>query len=60
MDYTNPTEPVPPGMEIMAVVTFQTNAAQEHSDKVVVSIDNREIIIPLQAFAAKPILIVDG
>lgn len=60
LDYTNPTEPVPPGMEIMAVVTFQTNVAQEHSDKVVVSIDNREIDIPLKAFAAKPILVVDG
>lgn len=60
LEYTNPTEPVPPGMEIMAVVTFETNLAQEYNDKVVVSIDNKEIEIPLQAFAAKPILVVEG
>ena len=60
MDYKNPTEPVPPGMEIMAVITFETSVAQEYKDKMVVSIDNKEIDIPLEAFTAKPILVVEG
>ena len=60
MDYTNPIEPVPPGMEIVAKITFETNHSQEFNDKIVVSIDNKEIDIPLQAVPAKPILLIDG
>lgn len=60
MDCKNPTEPVPPGMEIKAVITFETSVAQEYKDKMVVSIDNKEIDIPLEAFTAKPILVVEG
>lgn len=59
LDYKNPSEPVPSGMEIMAVITFETDTAQEYNDKVVVSIDNKEVDIPLKAFCAKPILKVD-
>ncbi len=60
MEYKNPTEPVPPGMEIMAVITFEANVAQDYNDKIVVSIDNKEIDIQLSAFPAKPILVIDG
>ena len=60
MECKNPTEPVPPGMEIIAVVSFETNVAQEFNDKMVVSIDNKEIDIPLEAFCAKPILAIEG
>ncbi len=44
----------------MAVITFETSVAQEYKDKMVVSIDNKEIDIPLEAFTAKPILVVEG
>ncbi len=52
--------PVPPGMEIAAIVEFETNNAQDFYDKMVISIDNKEIDIPIHAFPAKPILVVDG
>ena len=60
LDVKNPELPVPPGMEIAAVVQFETKVAQEYNDKIVVSIDNKEIDIPLEAFTAKPILVVEG
>ncbi|CAF0834043.1 unnamed protein product [Brachionus calyciflorus] len=59
LKYKNPELPVPPGMEIAAVVEFETSHAQEFLDKLVISIDNKEIDIPLQAFPAKPLLTVD-
>jgi hypothetical protein len=47
-------------MEIAAIVEFETNNAQDFNDKMVISIDNKEIDIPIHAFPAKPILVVDG
>lgn len=60
LDFVNPTLPVPPGMEIAAKVNFETTNSQDYNDKMIVSIDNNEIEIPIQAFPAKPILKVDG
>jgi hypothetical protein len=47
-------------MEIAATVEFQTEHAQEYVDKMVITIDNQEIEIPIQAFPACPIIVVDG
>ncbi len=60
LQYKNPDLPVPSGMEIAAIVEFQTNVAQEYADRMVITIDNKEIDIPIFAFPAKPILVVDG
>lgn len=60
MTFTNPELPVPPGMEIAAVVEFQSNNIQDYADKMVVCIDDKEIPIPIRAFPAKPILDVEG
>ena len=60
LKFKNPELPVPPGMEIAATIEFETKqAAQDFADKLVVSIDNKEIDIPIQAFTARPILTVD-
>ena len=53
LNYKNPELPVPPGMEIAAVVEFNSSHAQDFYDKIVISIDNKEIDIPLQAFPSK-------
>jgi hypothetical protein len=47
-------------MEIAALIEFQSNTVIDYNDKLVVSIDDREIDIPLHAFPAKPILKTDG
>ena len=47
-------------MEIAAIVEFECTNAQEYSDKMVISIDNREIEIPIHAYPAKPSLVFDG
>lgn len=47
-------------MEIAAKINFETANSQDYNDKMIVSIDNNEIEIPIQAFPAKPILKVDG
>lgn len=47
-------------MEIAAVIEFESPSAQEYLDKMVISIDNKEIEIPIQAYPARPILVVDG
>lgn len=60
LKYKNPELPVPPGMEIAATIEFQTENAQEYVDKMVITIDNQEIEIPIQAFPACPIIVVDG
>jgi len=60
LKFKNPDAPVPPGMEIAAVIEFETKYAQDFNDKLVVSIDNKEIDIPIQACPAKPILTIDG
>lgn len=60
LKYKNPELPVPPGMEIAAIVEFETSTAQDYNDKIMIAIDNKEIDIPIQAFPAKPILKVDG
>ncbi len=46
-------------MEIAAIIEFQTDEKIDYADKLVVSIDNREVEIPLTAFPAKPILEAD-
>ena len=56
----NPQLPVPPGMEIAAIIEFQTNSIIDYNEKLVVSIDSREVDIPLIAFPAKPILNTTG
>lgn len=56
----NPELPVPPGMEIAAIVEFQSSAIMDYNDKLVVCIDDREVDIPLRAFPAKPILKTTG
>lgn len=58
--FKQPELPVPPGMEIAAVVEFETPIGQEYNDKMVISIDNREIEIPIHAYPAKPVLVFDG
>ena len=47
-------------MEIAAVIEFQTNSVMDYNEKLVVSIDSREVDIPLIAFPAKPILHTAG
>jgi hypothetical protein len=48
-------------MEIAAVVEFDSTAnIQDYNDKMVICIDNKEIDIAIQAFPAKPILVVEG
>jgi hypothetical protein len=47
-------------MEIAAIVEFETKNAQDFYDKMVITIDNKEIDIPIHAFPAKPILVIDG
>jgi hypothetical protein len=60
LQYKNPELPVPPGMEIAALLEFECTRSQLFNDKIVVSIDNKEIDIPIQAFPARQNLIVDG
>lgn len=60
LKFKNPSLPVPPGMEIAAIIEFETSSAQDLTDKMMISIDNKEIDIPIQAFPAKPILKIDG
>ena len=47
-------------MEIAAIVEFESAISQEYIDKMMVSIDNKEIEIPIRAFPAKPVLAVEG
>lgn len=60
LNFKQPNLPIPPGMEIAAIVEFECTNAQEYSDKMVISIDNREIEIPIHAYPAKPSLVFDG
>lgn len=60
LNVKNPVLPVPPGMEIAATVEFQANQNADFTDELVVSIDNKEVKIPLIAFPAKPILKTDS
>lgn len=60
LKHKNPELPVPPGMEIAAIIEFETTQLQEYADKIVVAIDNKEIEIPIRAFPARPMFKVDG
>jgi hypothetical protein len=60
LKFKNPELPVPPGMQIAAIIEFETTIAQDYKDKMVISVDNKEIEIPVIAFPAKPMLFVDG
>lgn len=41
-------------MEIVAVIEFNTSQIQDYQDKIVISIDNKEIDVPIEAFPARP------
>jgi hypothetical protein len=59
LQFKNPELPVPPGMEIAAIIEFETKSVESYSDKLVISVDNKEIDIPVSAFPAKPIFFID-
>ena len=45
LKFKNPELPVPPGMEIAAVIEFETATAHDFNDKLVVCIDNKLIYL---------------
>ena len=45
----NPENPVAPGLEVAAVVEYVTPEAIEHKDRLVVTVDDDVIEIPLHA-----------
>ncbi|CAH1800026.1 unnamed protein product [Owenia fusiformis] len=56
----NPDKPVAAGLEVPAIVEFCTSQAEEFKDRLVITVDDDVIEIPLHAYPSQPILELDG
>ncbi|XP_078495986.1 cilia- and flagella-associated protein 47 isoform X1 [Ciona intestinalis] len=57
---TNPEKPVAPGLEIQASVEYFNDVAEDARDRIILSVDDDIIEIPLYAYTPTPLLDVEG
>ncbi|XP_076799523.1 cilia- and flagella-associated protein 47-like isoform X2 [Clavelina lepadiformis] len=56
LNVTNPQRPVAPGMEIFATVEYISDVAEDARDRIILSVDDDVIEIPLYAYTPTPLL----
>ena len=50
MKVNNPEKPVAPGLEVPAVLTYETAEAVERKDRIVVTVDGEVIEVPIKGY----------
>uniref|UniRef100_H2YRU5 HYDIN/VesB/CFA65-like Ig-like domain-containing protein n=1 Tax=Ciona savignyi TaxID=51511 RepID=H2YRU5_CIOSA len=57
---SNPERPVAPGLEVQATVEYMNNMAEDARDRIILSVDEDIIEIPLYAYTPTPLLDLEG